>query len=151
MANTDHTPLNLKLESALATYIDSIATSASLTGLQALPSHTDTESLASPRCVITCDAMTAVNADLPGIMDCNVDIEYITQEGQSTLAEHRRDAGRLMSWLLDIATVQTALSATDALHCYWYQWIGQRFEKDPAGSTLTTRIAFLIRAQGRAI
>lgn len=149
--NTDHTPLNLKVEAALAAYIDNILTSASLTGIQVLTSHTDTEALESPRCVIACDAMSAVNPDLPGVMDCNVDVEYLTQHGTTTLANHKLHAGRLMSWLADIAAVKAALSATDGLHCYWYQLIAQRFEKEAEDGLMATRLSFLIRAQGRAI
>lgn len=151
MPNTDHTPLNLKVETALVTYLDSILASASLTGLQVLTSHTETEALESPRCVISCDAMSAVNPDLPGVMDCTVEIEYLTQHTTTTLANHKLNAGRLMSWLADISVVKAALIATDGLHCYWYQFMSQRFEKETEEGTFCTRLTFLIRAQGKGM
>lgn len=148
--NTDHTPLAAKLELALVTYLGTVLDDMGLTGLQVLSSFSDTEALASPRLVITCDAMTAVSMDLPGIMDCTVQLDYLTQS-PATIAQHRSAAGTIEGWMQDITTVQAALNATDAIHCYFYQWAGNNFTKDADDGAFTTRITLMIRAQGRQI
>lgn len=150
MANTDHTPLPLKLENALVAYLDSILVSAGLTGLQVLPAHNDTEELESPRCVVMCESLSAVSLDLPGVFDCTVNVEYLTQHGTTQRAAHLTAAAKLVSWLADLSTVKTYLNTVDALHCYNYQFAQQSFETSADDGTHTSRVVLLIRAQGRA-
>lgn len=149
--NTDHTPLDLKLETALVTYVDSITTSAGLTGLQVLTSMTDTEALESPRAVVTVTSMDAHSMDLPGVMNCTVEVAYLSQSGSSTIAAHRTAAGKLTSWLHDLAAVKTALSATNGLQCYFIQFMGSRFEKDADEGSQRSILTYMFRVQGRQI
>lgn len=149
--NTDHTPLDLKLESALVAYLDSIASSAGLTGLQVVTSMTDTEALETPRAVVTVMSMDPHSVDLPGVMNCTVEVAYLSQSGSSTIAAHRTAAGKLSSWLHDLAAVKTALSATNALSCYFVQFMSSRFEKDADEGAQRSILTYMYRVQGRQI
>lgn len=149
--NTDYTPLDFKLESALVAYLDSITVSAGLTGLQILTSMSDTEALETPRAIVTVANMDAHSVDLPGIMNCQTEIVYVSQIGNTTINNHRVQAAKLISWLHDLAAVKTALSTTNALNCYHIQFISSRFEKNADDGTMISTFTFNYRVQGKQI
>lgn len=150
MPDTDHTPLNHKLEAAIAAYLVSVRTAAGLGTTQMIASHEDV-ALESPRIVVSCDSLSARNLDMPGIMDCAVTIRYITQSGTTTTAAHKTAAAKLTSWLHDLDAVKTAISDGDALHCYFIQFTGLLFEKDAEDGTLETAHEINITAQGKSV
>jgi hypothetical protein len=149
MPDTDHTPLNHKLESALASYLVSVRSAAGLGSVQIVASFEDV-TLQTPRIVVSCDAMSPRTLDLPGVMDCAVEIVYHSQR-DTTIAAHKTAAAKLTSWLHDLAAVQTALSAGDAMHCYFIQFTGLRFEAAAEEGTHQTLHLLQITAQGASV
>ena len=150
MSDTDYTPLNYKLEAAFKTYLDSITTSMSMSGLQVLVAHQDAAALESPRIVIECERLDPHNSDLPGVMSADVVVKYISQTDTTAAAAHKTNAGTITSWLHDISTVRAALNTANALKVYWYQFIGLDFDRDEDSGQLTTTIRFTLLAQGKS-
>lgn len=151
MPDTDYTPLNYKLEAAFKTYLDTITTSMSMTGLQVIAAHQDTAALESPRIVIECTRLDPHNADLPGVMSADVMVKYISMADTTTAATHKTNAGTVASWLHDISTVRTALNTSNAIKVYWYQFTGLTFDRDDDSGRFTTSIGFNLLAQGKSI
>lgn len=149
MPDTDHTPLNHKLEAALAAYLVSVRSAAGLGTTQIVASFDDV-TLETPRIVVSCDAMSPRTVDLPGVMDCLVEIVYHTQR-DTTIAAHKTAAAKLVSWLHDLAAVKTALNAGDALHAYFLQFTALRFEAAADDGTHQTTHALQITAQGKGV
>lgn len=150
MPDTDHTPLNHKIEAALAAYLISVRSAAALGTVQIVASHEDV-ALETPRIVVSCDAMTPFSLDLPGVMECAVEITYRSQRGSTTTAAHKTAAGKLTSWLHDLAAVRTALSAADALHCYRIQFTGLRFDPDAGDDAQETIHGLSLLCQGAGV
>ena len=150
MPDTDYTPLNHKIETALATYLASIRASMALDGLQVIDSHQDAAALDSPRVVVRCDSLDPRSPDLPGIFDAMLMVDYISQPPDVPAATHKTTAGTLAGWLHDVATVKAALTATDGLHCYFYEPTGSSFSADEEGGTQTTSLGFKIVCQGKS-
>ena len=151
MPDTDYTPLNHKLETALATYLLGARAGMALDGLQVIDSHQDAAALDSPRVVVRCDGLDPRSPDLPGIFDAQVMVDYISQPPEVTAAAHKTTAGTLASWLHDVATVKAALTATDGLHCYFYEALGSSFSADEEAGTQTTIISLKIVCQGKSV
>jgi hypothetical protein len=144
----DYTPLPHKLEAAFVTYLASILDDMSLDGLQVIAAHQSAVNLATPRLVVECTSTTPRMIALPGWMDCEVSIHYITQEGDQTAEQHKTTAGTILSWLLDIATVQAALDATADLSVLHYQWLSAQIEAAADDGTRTTDMRFTLIAAG---
>lgn len=149
MPDTDHTPLNHKLEAALAAYLISVRSDAGLGTTQIVASFDDV-TLQTPRIVVSCDAMSPRTIDLPGVMDCAVEIVYHSQR-DTTIAAHKTAAAKLTSWLHDLEAVKAAISAADGLHCYHVQFTGLRFESAADDGTHQTLHGLQITAQGASV
>lgn len=144
----DYTPLNHKLENAFAAYLTSILEDLGMTGLQVIAEHQSAEELETPRIVCECVSMSARDIILPGWMDCEVAIHYITQDGNLTAEQHKTNAGTILSWLHDIATVKAAIDANDDLSTLLYQFTSVMLETNADEGTRTTTMAFNVIAAG---
>lgn len=144
----DYTPLNHKLEDAFVAYITSILTDLVMDGVQVVSAHQSAEELETPRIVCECVSMSARDIILPGWMDCEIAVHYITQDGNLTAEEHKTNAGTILSWLLDIGTVKAAIDANDDLSTLLYQFTGVMLETSADEGTRTTTMAFNVIAAG---
>jgi len=144
----DYTPLPHKLEAAFIAYLSSILTSMGLTGLQVISAHQSAANLATPRLVVECTSTTPRMIALPGWMDCDMSIHYITQDGNQTAEQHKTNAGTILSWLHDIAVVQAALDATDDLSVLLYQWHSAQITESADDGTRATEMRFTLIAAG---
>jgi hypothetical protein len=144
----DYTPLNHKLEDAFVAYVTSILTDLVMDGVQVVSAHQSAEELETPRIVCECTSMAARDIILPGWMDCEVAIHYITQDGNLTAEEHKTNAGTILSWLLDIATVKAAIDANDDLSTLLYQFSSVSMEANADEGTRTSMMSFTLIAAG---
>ena len=144
----DYSPLNHKLEDAFAAYITSILTDLVMEGLQVVSAHQSAEELETPRIACECVSMSARDIILPGWMDCEVAVHYITQDGNLTAEEHKANAGTILSWLLDIATVKAALDANNDLSTLLYQFGAVAMETSADDGTRSSMMSFTIIAAG---
>lgn len=144
----DYTPLPHKLETAFDAYITSILDDMALDGLQVIPAHQSAIALETPRIVCECVSTTARSIIIPGWMDCEMSIQYITQDGDLTAEEHKTNAATILSWLHDITTVKAAIDANDDLSVLLYQWQSAQLEVDAENGTRTTDMRFALIAAG---
>jgi hypothetical protein len=144
----DYSPLNHKLEDALAAYITSILDDLVMEGLQVVSAHQSAEELETPRIVCECVSMSARDIILPGWMDCDVAVHYITQDGNLTAEQHKINAGTILSWLLDIATVKAAIDARDDLSTLLYQFGSVSMEANADEGARTSMMSFTLIAAG---
>lgn len=144
----DYTPLPHKLEAAFITYITSILDDMSLDGLQVVAAQQSAVALATPRLVCECTNTTPRSIALPGWMDCDFSIHYITQDGNKTAEQHKTAAATILSWLLDIATVQAALDDTADLSVLLYQWQSAQLTENADEGTRASEFRFTLIAAG---
>lgn len=144
----DYTPLNHKLENAFVTYITSILDDMALDTLQVIANHQSVEALETPRLVCECVSMSPRSISIPGWMDCEVSIQYISQDGDLTAEQHKANVATIISWLHDIATVKAALDATEDLSTLLYQFTGVNLETNAEEGTRMSSMMFNVIAAG---
>lgn len=119
-----------------------------LDGLQVIAAHQTASALATPRLVVECTGTTPRMIALPGWMDCDVSIHYLSQDGNQTAEQHKTTTATILSWLHDIATVQAALDATADLSVLFYQWQSAQLTTDAEDGTRDTEMRFTLIAAG---
>ena len=144
----DYTLLPHKLEAAVIAYLSSILTSMGLTGLQVIAAQQSAVAIATPRLVVECTGTTPRMIALPGWMDCDISIYYISQDGNKTAETHKTAAATILSWLHDIAVVKAALDATDDLSVLLYQWQSAQLTENADDGTRISEFRFNLIAAG---
>lgn len=151
----DHTPLSQKLEAAIAAYLSGVKSSMSLASVQVLTQHQGAAAVDSPRITVQCLSMTPRMISMPGVMDVQLAVHYIS-DLETTAETHKSEAAKLISWLCDTETIRQALNiatpdtrTVTGLHVYLFQWSGVEMTADPDRAQHQTTCTLNLIAMGK--